>query len=57
MLINRNKFRKEPTSFFKDIKIINVLLGYITPEEELTNHCGMTMTVYCYSSQMGANWF
>lgn len=33
MLINRNKFRNEPTSFFKDIKIINVL-GYIAPEED-----------------------
>ena len=57
MLINRNKFRNEPISFFKDIKIINVLLGYIMPEEELRNLCGMTMTVYCYSSQMEANWF
>lgn len=37
MLINRDKFRNEPTSFFKDIKIINVLLGYIMPEEESAN--------------------
>ena len=57
MLINRDKFRNEPTSFFKDIKIINVLLGYIMPEEESANLSGKTTTVYCYSSQMKANWF